>query len=302
MISRKHVVTACFGAFISIMAAYWIQLKILYMPRTYDEDETLMAERFLQRRGLNLETLEFSLSTFTQRAYLVSYPPARQRQVKLVVLFGGNCMTALDWCDWVTEIRDFLPSREGASFLLIDYPGYGDNKGSPSPDSIQDATNLAVEASLASFREKSMVVTDFIVMGHSIGAAVASRWVASQGTSVTFPAVNTLVLSAPFTSVVEMAHVIFPFIPVSVARLLSRHNWDNVKALSRITDKNLADQIFIVHGDQDEIVPFAMGKRLSEVGDGRIKLIPVPDAFHNNLLNYIKIYGLLLGSLPSGKL
>lgn len=50
-------------------------------------------------------------------------------------------------CSLLLEIQEVDLSP---SFLLVDYPGYGDNKGKPSPSNVLEASELAVQQALSS--------------------------------------------------------------------------------------------------------------------------------------------------------
>lgn len=127
------------------------------------------------------------------------------------------------------------------------------------------------------------------ILGHSIGAAVALRWVSTMDTQMT-PPIHSVVLSAPFTSVSDMASVLFPIIPPFLARALLTHNWDNKLAMSAFLASSLKEKIYVVHGTLDEIVPFRMSQEICKVDKERITHVPVLLADHNNVLGNYQLY------------
>ncbi len=56
-------------------------------------------------------------------------------------MFGGNAALALDWLTLIRAFRRSFPASP-AHFLLIDYPGYGQGSGSPSPATLLDTTQV----------------------------------------------------------------------------------------------------------------------------------------------------------------
>jgi hypothetical protein len=239
--------------------------------------------------------LIYSTDQSKQQSFLV-YPSeilGSLSSVSLIALMGGNGMTAFDWLDWIVDIRPHLMQYPKVAFVLVDYPGYGFNDGDPSPNSMHSAVTQSVSRGIEVLRALGMSVSEVNVVGHSIGAAVASRWVSAN---LSVPPIARLVLSAPFTSITEMVPVIFPFIPVAIASVISRHNWDNRLALASITSASNVGAVYVVHGEQDEIVPFGMGKELSEIGNGAVTFVPLKHATHNDILSIVKLYGLLLSA------
>lgn len=84
-----------------------------------------------------------------------------------------------------------------------------------------------------------------------------------------------MVLLAPFTSVVDMANLSFPFLPT---RLLVRDRFDNAAKAPSV-----AIPVLIFHGDQDEVIPVRMGQELGRLFP-RATMETVPGARHNDLL------------------
>jgi len=151
----------------------------------------------------------------------------------------------------------------GLDTFIIDYRGYGQSEGKPS----EEGTYRDAEAAwqyLVTQRGKDP--ERIIMFGRSIGGAVAA-WLATKHK----PA--ALIVESSFTSAVDMAAQLYPFMPV---RLISRLRYPVIDFVTRIMSP-----ILIVHSRDDEIIPFAMGKALYEAA-------PEPKAFlelagdHNN--------------------
>ena len=128
--------------------------------------------------------------------------------------------------------------------LLFDYRGYGRSSGRPD----EQGTYLDAEAAYRWLAEKKKVPADRIVIhGESLGGAVAMELALRRRAA-------GLILESTFTSVVEMCRHVFPFLP---ADLVVRFRYDT---LSKIPE--LSCPVLVMHSPDDDIVPFAMGRRL----------------------------------------
>ena len=296
---------AGFAAGLGLLTAYWLQPSFLYFGRKYASLEYGIVRQYLGKNALEITSLSYSFDGLKpQTSYLVTASMGTgDTHTSMLILIGGNGMTAFDWIEWIVSFRATQASFMNTSFLLVDFPGYGANGGHPSPDSMHVCVDQAVNAALRSLATMGVEVSELNLIGHSIGASVASRWVASlRGSIETIrPPVATLILSAPFTSIPDMTTVLFPGVPAIVAKLISRHNWDNKGLVSEIVRHSLAQQVVVVHGRADEIVPFRMGEELARIDNRRMKFVPVDEASHNDLLGYVPVYASILTSTTGGQ-
>jgi fermentation-respiration switch protein FrsA (DUF1100 family) len=107
-----------------------------------------------------------------------------------------------------------------------------------------------------------------ILWGESLGSGVATLLATERK-------VAGVILQAPFTSAVDRAREIYPFVPV---RLLALDRFDN---LSRITTINAP--LLIVHGEKDHVIPADHGRRLLAAALEPKRGVFVPHADHNDL-------------------
>jgi len=151
----------------------------------------------------------------------------------------------------------------GLDTFIIDYRGYGQSEGKPGEEGTYRDAEAAWEYLVT---ERGEDPARIVVFGRSIGGAVAT-WLATKYK----PA--ALIVESSFTSAVEMAARLYPFMPV---RLISRLRYPVIDFVANITCP-----VLIVHSRDDEIIPFAMGEALYEAA-------PAPKAFlelagdHNN--------------------
>ena len=177
-----------------------------------------------------------------------------------LVWFHGNAGNISNRVDNLAELH----SRLGMNIFIFDYRGYGKSEGSPSEEGIyRDA-----RAALAYLQARPEPAPQQIVyFGRSLGAAVAIGLAGQQP-----PA--GLVLVAPFTSLGDMARIVYPYLPLKWL-LGNRYN-----SAARISQ--LHQPVLIMHGDQDEIVPLSQGDKLLEAANPPKRFQVLPGAGHND--------------------
>jgi fermentation-respiration switch protein FrsA (DUF1100 family) len=106
-----------------------------------------------------------------------------------------------------------------------------------------------------------------VVFGRSLGAAVAVE-VALQRE------IRCVILESAFTSTKDMAKAMLLFKPLSP---FLPSNYDNLGKIAQIRTAKL-----IVHGEQDEIVPFAMGQKLFDGAQEPKEFYRIRGAGHND--------------------
>lgn len=159
---------------------------------------------------------------------------------KLTILLAhGNAGNISHRLDKVMRLRG-----TGVSILLFDYRGYGQSDGDPS----EKGTYADAEAAYAYLTETQKIPPHQIVFyGESIGCAIALEM-------ATRHPVAGLILESPFTSTVDMAKLVFPWLPV---RWMVRYRYDNLSKIS-----NIRIPLLMLHSPQDEIIPFSMAQTL----------------------------------------
>ena len=156
--------------------------------------------------------------------------------------------------------------REGVSVLLLEYRGYGGSEGSPSEEGLHLDALAAHDFLLSQVGDPGEIV----VFGRSLGGAVGARLAVDRPT-------GGLILESAFTSLEAMAGTLYPFVPGFLFwRLRGRFD-----TLARVKEVNVPTMV--VHGTEDEIVPFRMGKDLMEAAGSRGEWLAVPGAHHNDV-------------------
>jgi len=155
--------------------------------------------------------------------------------------------------------------RLGAAIFIFDYREYGRSEGRVS----EEGTYRDGDAAIQYVRARRGVDTRKIVfLGESLGSAVAVEMAIRHG-----PA--GLILESPFLSIAEMTRISFPFLPIGP---LLRTRYDTLSKIGRVPAP-----VLIVHGEDDEIVPFDHGRRLFEAAPEPKMFYAVKGAHHNDL-------------------
>jgi uncharacterized protein len=182
-------------------------------------------------------------------------------QPRAVALFchgnAGNLTTLAD------SLR-ILSVRHGLTVMTFDYRGYGRSAGKPSEAGIL-ADARAARKWLA--ERTGVAESDIILMGQSIGGAVAVDLAAEDGA-------RALVLASTFTSLPDAAASHMPW-------LLPRWNMTmRMDSLAKI--RKYKGPVLISHGDADEVIPFAEGQKLFDAAPGTKRFFREPGGKHGD--------------------
>ena len=166
-----------------------------------------------------------------------------------VLFLHGNAGNISHRLDSIAVFREL-----GLDTFIIDYRGYGQSEGKASEEGGYKDADAAWQY-LVSERGKDSA--KIIVFGRSIGGGIAA-WLATRKKAA------ALIVESSFTSAVDMASHIYPFMPV---RLITRLKYPVVDYVTQAVCP-----VLVVHSRDDEIIPFAMGEAL-------YRAAPAPKAF-----------------------
>jgi fermentation-respiration switch protein FrsA (DUF1100 family) len=154
----------------------------------------------------------------------------------------------------------------GAGFdvLLFDYRGYGRSTGRPNEEGLYRDARAAADFLV---RRPGAGSSRAFYLGESLGGAVALALALERPP-------RGLVLQSTFTGLRDMARLHYPFVPSFLVP-------DGYPSLRRIPA--LHAPLLVIHGERDEIVPFAHGQRLFAAAP-EPKRFQAVAAGHNDLL------------------
>jgi uncharacterized protein len=182
----------------------------------------------------------------------------------VAILYHGNAGSACDrsfYADMFTQA--------GYGYIIVEYAGYSADSQKPSHNSIKQNVHDVLEY----LQEKN--ISNISVVGESIGTGVAS-----YHASLRSP--EKLLLLSPFTDLVDVAKNRFWFYPTSV---LVNNAFDNTTSL-----KEYRNPVTIIHGNNDTIIPFELGKELFDSLKTEKQLVIIEGAGHNDLFFYPETY------------
>ena len=154
----------------------------------------------------------------------------------------------------------------GFAVFAIDYRGFGRSSGPfPSEAQVYDdavaAWNYLVDV-------QKIEPGRIVIYGHSLGAAVAAELALRRG------AACAAVLESSFTSISDMAHLEYPWVPVDL--LLDQH-FDVLGNIARVKVP-----LVLVHGSADRRVPSVMSERLHAVAHAPKRVVLVDGGSHDD--------------------
>jgi len=240
------IIGLCYAAITAWV--YFSQRKMLYFPTRTLAATPADAE-------LNHEEVWLTNTIGTRiHAWWIPHENAR-----FTVLFshgnGGNISHRLETFRIFHEL--------GLSIMIYDFSGYGQSEGEPS----EDATRADAHAAWDWLVNDEKIAPDSIILfGRSLGGAITAGLAGDLTQDGVSPA--GIILESTFTSVPDMGAYIYPWLPV---RLLSRYQYNSVTGLNDVRLPALFS-----HSQDDEIVPYALGRTLFESYQGPKSFLELP--------------------------
>jgi fermentation-respiration switch protein FrsA (DUF1100 family) len=199
--------------------------------------------------------------------------PAKGAALGSVLHLHGNAANVSNHLPLVA----WLPGA-GFNVLMLDYRGFGRSQGRPTLDGVVDDA----AAALAYLRTRPGVDGGrLIVLGQSLGGATALRLLARDGDGV-----RLAVIEAAFASYRGIARdaamqsvVLAPLVPIAAPALPPTSD-DPVTALAR-----LRVPLLLVHGTDDEVIPFRHGEQLAAAAPAGTPFVRVDGARHMESLS-----------------
>lgn len=243
------------GLFITIsLLMYFFQRHLIYVPNINKPSRSVA-------KASDME--EISLITKDNLSLNAWYKPAKPHQATILFLHGnaGNIASRM------SIIRPLL--NAGLGVLLLDYRGYGGNKGQPNEQGLYEDARTGMRF----LQSQGLSSQQSVIYGESIGTGVATQM------AVEYPAC-AVVLQSPFTSLKAAARYHYPW--------LLLEPWDRYDSLARI--QSMHEPLLILHGRQDDVVPYAQGLSLFKAANEPKLMISFATGTHNNLWRSQKFY------------
>jgi fermentation-respiration switch protein FrsA (DUF1100 family) len=219
----------------------WYEPRMIYLPlRELDRTPSDL--------GLAYEEVTLSASD-GERLHAWFLPGGAPAPVTVLFLHGnaGNISHRFDKLAVLHAL--------GADVLIVDYRGYGRSTGRPDEDGTYRDADAAYEHLTG---RRALDPRRVVLYGESLGAAVAVD-LAARG------AVGGLIMESAFSSAVEVARELFPFLPAS---LLVRNRYDNVAKIGAVRAP-----VLLLHSRDDEFFGWHHPQRLYEAAHDPKRLI-----------------------------
>ncbi|MDP3561849.1 MAG: alpha/beta hydrolase [Legionellaceae bacterium] len=186
------------------------------------------------------------------------YKPAQANQPTILFLHGNAGHIGFR----MPLMRALLDA--GFGVLLLEYRGYGGNKGSPTEGGLY----IDAETALQFLVHAGLKPQQIVVFGESLGTAVATKIAVQKP----FCAV---ILQSPLTALAPVARYHYPWIFIKPR--------DRFNSLERI--KQIKAPILIIHGKLDPVIPFSEGLTLFNQANNPKEMLQFDDKHHNDLWN-----------------
>lgn len=231
--------------------------QLIYFPARYpDGFREIEAIRAVDPEAPRVEDCFFTASDSVRLHGWYCAPRDASARVALL-FFHGNAGNLAYRYDMLRRLV-----RLPADVFIIDYRGYGRSEGTPSEEGLyRDARAAWDHLTVA----RGVAPDRIVLFGKSLGGAPAID-LASQ----IIPA--GLIVQSSFTSLGDMASSLLPFIP----RALIRTRLDSLSRIGSVRCPKL-----FIHSPADEVVPYALGRRLFEAAPDPKRFHEVPGAPHN---------------------
>jgi fermentation-respiration switch protein FrsA (DUF1100 family) len=234
-----------------VALAYVFQRRLIYIPLDHyvPPADTVLPGC----RELTLETED----GLTLGAWFL--PGIGERLRGTLIVFNGNAGNRSHRAPLAA-----IFSEAGLSVLLFDYRGYGGNPGWPTE------AGLTADARAARDGLRKIEGIDdgrLVYFGESIGGALALSLAVQDPPAA-------LVMRSPFTSMVDVGRVHYPFLPV---RSLLKDRYPSIERIGKLTCP-----VLVLAGERDAIVPVDQSRRLYEAAPEPKHLFVLPDSDHND--------------------
>ncbi len=162
--------------------------------------------------------------------------------------------------------------------MIFDYRGYG--KSSPKAGeerTYQDARsvyNYLVE-------KKKILPKNIILMGRSLGGPIAAHLASEVD-------IRALIIESSFTSLVNMAESLYPYMPV---RFFARIKYDTEAYL-----KKVHVPVLIIHSSEDDFVPYKFGQELFSIANNPKTFVEISGGHNHGFVESEPYYSRALKS------
>jgi len=213
---------------LSLVILYFSQRSLLYHPSEnnyYDDKLTASVNKVKIKTDDNIELLAW-------------YHKKDNKNYKTILFLHGNAGSLENRIHKINHFKDM-----DINFLLVAWRGFSGNDGKPTEIGLYEDAKSTVKWLV----NKGIKKKNIIIYGESLGTGIATEIAQTNDFA-------GVILESPFTSMVEVGSKKYPIFPIS---LLLKDKYESDKKI-----KNISLPILVMHGEQDKLVPFWMGKKI----------------------------------------
>ena len=261
MFFTKFIILTVSIYVVLLIFLYFYQGKLLYHPNvnSYTEVDNLIPKI----EKVNIPT--------SDNLNLLGWFHKKDISKKTILFLHGNAGSLENRIYKLNHFKNL-----DLNFLIIAWRGFSGSSGKPSEKGLYEDALSAVKW----LESNEIYENNIIVYGESLGTAVAVELAQNKNFA-------GIILESPFTSMIETAKKYYPFFPV---KLLLKDKYESINKI-----RNIHSPILIMHGKQDKIVPFKMGKKMYDLANSpKFNYFPEYDDHMMNydqlLLNKLKLF------------
>jgi fermentation-respiration switch protein FrsA (DUF1100 family) len=242
------------GFILLVLLVRLLENRFIYFPPRYPRG-------FSEPEDFGLYVQEVWLTT-QDTVRLNAFFLRNESSPKVLLWFHGN---AENIGHGLGQLAAF--SRLAVNVFAVDYRGYGKSGGRPDEAGVYLDADAAYDYLLeaARFRPENI-----IIFGHSLGGAVAIDLASRRKC-------GALIVESSISNAREMTRRMFR---IPLFEYLPKTRFDSVRKI-----RSVQAPILIIHGKQDEVVPFSMGKKLFEAAPEPKSFYAIDGAGHNDVLD-----------------
>ncbi len=241
------------GIYVTICIGAWYGNRwFMYFP-----DPTRVAPAEAGLSGV----AEVELKTGDGETLIAWYAKAKPGQ-PTILYFHGNAGNAAGRAEKIETMR-----MGGAGVFYLNNRGYGGSTGRPTEkDNVADAVTA-----YDYLRGAGVEAGGIVLYGESLGTGQATQLAGQRQ-------VRAVVLEAPLTSTVDVGKRTYFFLPLG---LLLSDQYRNIEDVAKVTAP-----LLVLHGEQDGVIPVAMGKRVYAAANEPKKLELFAQGRHSDLFDH----------------
>jgi fermentation-respiration switch protein FrsA (DUF1100 family) len=181
---------------------------------------------------------------------------------KVILYLHGNAGSIDTWQHVYKKFKAL-----GYNFFIIDYRGYGKSTGKISEKGLY----IDGLCALNYLKSRGFNDNDIILFGSSLGTGIAVEIASSNQ-------IGSLILQSPYTSIKKLATEKYPYLFPS---LYLDYDFNSINKINQVKSP-----ILVIHGKQDELIPFDHGKQIYDAYKGVKMILPIEAGHHNNLTEF----------------